>query len=995
MKTFIYLILFVFIAGITNAQQYSTDFVFANPVFQNYTMKNGLAANYCYDVLQDKKGYIWVATLNGLNRFNGNKWQLFQQQNINKRYKLPANWVIDIDEDEAGNIWINTDRGIAQYVSKLDSIVAYTSNVKGWGKLACGNGNKIFVSSWTGVEQFKYEHNTLITQKKYNETNQNSIFDLYTHTNNTLWACLEDNPSLVKINTLTQQLTYYKNILLAGVAQPIVINAITYYSQDTLLLSTKNKGVLKYCTTNNTAFYFLNNIVKHTNEINCTALYTFNNQHYVLVGTRGNGMYVVNVATQHYQHYKNNINEPTSILANTISAIVIDDNNGVWIATNKGLSYFHASLQKNNYYYFYNNSTIPSEALINCVSKINSATYLIGTDNNGLFLYTDDELKTIQPISINNYKQVRIASIEKLNSCTYLLATSKGLFSYDATTHKCTAQLINGKLFNYPMLRGRMLANNTMALCTHKGLLVYNTSTNKIIYNELNKNKNTSENLFCKDAYLNGDNLYILRFFNGYEVYNIKTNTLINCTPAIIKNKPIDYHNITANDTTLFISSTTGIITQTLANIHSAKLLRTEHGLQGDNIQNVYAITNSQLYYTTPEGLYNYNLKNQTSNRIISYENYTQKWCNQLALTADSLLLYTVSDYFIAHKPFLKINNNKCPAYVIEQVLINGKPHTLVNDELILPHNQNNITIQLAGLVYPEAEKNTWYYQLNKLDTAIKTTNTGQIQLHNLPPNNYTLTIYSINNEGLRATVNKTITICISKPFYATWWFYVLILVIIISTVCLLYMYKKKQNEHLLKIRSQISRDLHDELGANVSSINIMARMLLSKQNGEHNTVLTNISKYSVQISDTINDIIWNVNPKFDSVDELIKKMTRYASESLEAAQINYNVTIPTTAINVELNNQLKYQLYLVFKEGINNAAKYSQANTVNIIINYTNTVFSFSIYDDGIGFNANASDNGNGLNNMRTRANDMHAQLNINSELKKGTHINLFVKLT
>jgi ligand-binding sensor domain-containing protein len=143
------------------AQQSEFDFTFSNSVFQNYTMKNGLTSNYCYEVLQDHKGYIWVATLNGLSRFNGNTWLNFQQQSKQTKYKLPANWVVDIDEDKLGNVWINTDIGIAMYHQKKDSIISFPKPIKGWGKISCTNTNQLLVSSWTGIIQLQQKNRQL------------------------------------------------------------------------------------------------------------------------------------------------------------------------------------------------------------------------------------------------------------------------------------------------------------------------------------------------------------------------------------------------------------------------------------------------------------------------------------------------------------------------------------------------------------------------------------------------------------------------------------------------------------------------------------------------------------------------------------------------------------------------------------------------------------------------------------------------------------------
>jgi signal transduction histidine kinase len=198
------------------------------------------------------------------------------------------------------------------------------------------------------------------------------------------------------------------------------------------------------------------------------------------------------------------------------------------------------------------------------------------------------------------------------------------------------------------------------------------------------------------------------------------------------------------------------------------------------------------------------------------------------------------------------------------------------------------------------------------------------------------------------------------------------------------------------KTRNQISRDLHDELGANVSSINILAKMLARKYADDKylEPMMGNISQYSIQISDTLNDIIWNISPKFDSMEELIKRMNRLASETLETASISYNITLPLENSQHSIPNNIKYNLFLIFKEALNNIAKYSSAQTVNIIIGLEDKVFHFTITDDGLGFDNSAFEKGNGLGNMQNRANEIGADLSIHSAIDKGTRIKLSFKI-
>jgi signal transduction histidine kinase/ligand-binding sensor domain-containing protein len=972
------------------AQQSELDFVFSNPVFQNYTMKNGLASNYCYDVLQDQKGYIWVATLNGLSRFNGNTWLNFQQQSKQSKYKLPANWVVDIDEDKFGNVWINTDRGIAIYHQKQDSISSFPEPIKGWGKISCTNTNQLLVSSWTGITQLQQKGHQLESTCDYTTTARNSIPFMFKDINGNSWACPEDNPSLIKINSNTKQLNYYRTINVDGENQSPVINSITQYSTDTLLLITRQNGILKYSTKNNKAYRFLKALIPDDIEFNCAVNYQIKNNNYLFVGTKKNGLYVVDLINNQVLINQYDHNNPTSILSNHITSLVVDDNQGVWIGTSAGLSFFHPSLQKNKYYYFFNNPAIPQGSFINAVYEFGNGSYLIGTDNNGLFVFNELTHKT----ELVNHDNSQITSFEKINNQEIVVSSNKGVYNYQITSGAYKPFVSSGKAFTYSTLKVKKLSDSLFAFCTYYGIMVYNGRTSKIIYSELSATKEKNEKQFCKDALLVNNKLWILRFFDGLEIYDFTTKKMSIPLFPELKDKPVDYHNLCKNSNDVFIATSAGIIKSNIAHNIEYKLLKTSNGLMGDEIENVCSINNNQLYYTTPEGLYNYDIKKATSQLVNTYENYPQKWFNQLSFLNSESIVYTISDYFIVNMPYLNFKNTKAPSLLIERIYVNRKEYHNSSDTIILSHKDNTITFHLGALVYPNAIKNSWYYKLNKNDTATKITTSGEIELNNLTPDDYELKIYSVNSDGQQSLYTKTIFITIQNPFYNRWWFYSLVCFGLLIIFGSLYLYRKKQQLRLTQIRNQISRDLHDELGANVSSINIMAKMLLNKHKEESNPALTNISKYSVQISDTINDIIWNVNPNFDSISELIKRMTRFASETLEAANINYSINLPDNQLNILLDNQVKYHLYLIFKEAINNSAKYSKANLVQIDIYYNTGFFSIKIKDNGIGFIESAIEKGNGLENMRARANEINAQLNISSEINNGVEITVSIKL-
>jgi ligand-binding sensor domain-containing protein/two-component sensor histidine kinase len=973
------LILSLMVTHFVFGQERTASRLFDHAVFQNYTMKDGLASNYCYDVLQDERGTIWIATLNGLNRFNGNRWETYQQQTEGKRKQLPANWVIDIDEEKGKNIWINTDGGIATCDLAGDSVYQFPEPVKGWGKISVIRPGQILVSAWTGLELFKKDKNKLHSIQTFPETNSNSFPLIYRGSYGSIWTCPEDRPSLVRFNTQTGKLSYIRSLNFGNQTISPVIKGILQLNRDQLLLATRQNGILLYTISTNRAKAFFPKEFPVKTQYGQLIRYQIGKERFLLIGTQSQGLFIWNENTHQCSSVRFNSSDPKSLCSNQIMALYADNNDGVWIATGMGISYFHPSLQKNKSYHFHNREAFPDGILINTVLPLRGNSFLIGTENNGLFIYdsNSDNLTTIK----SSLTQISCITRTDLG---ILVGSGKGVFRFHPTSGKLDPKA----LIPENTLKIRKLDHSIIACCTQKGLQLYDGSKQRVIFRE-KINPDAPEKSFCKDVFLKNGKIWILRFFDGWEVREYPSfKPLFVSKPSTF---PIDYHGIQASGSWVYIATSTGIIQQQISKLTNIKHLKTADGLVGDEIENIVVTGNDEMFYTTVDGLYFYSHKKKTSRRLASYENYVQKWYNQLELTDRGTLLYSVSDYFCNYNIRDPYRNRKTPDTDIEKILVNDRQIPLT-DKLNLDYRENTIRIFLASHLYPESTKNKWVYQLNKQESK---TCSGLLELQNLPPDDYTLTYFTVNNEGVRSRFSKSLFIRIAPPFYNTWWFPVLVFLFICTLFGLFYTYKRAQNIRLLQIRNQISRDLHDELGANVSSINIMANMLQSNPGSANaQTALDNISRYSVQISDTINDIIWNINPKFDSIDELIKRMTRYASETIESAGIEYDLILPAEMPVVKLDNQTKYHLYLIFKESVNNAVKHSKAKYLEIAFQMSGKQFGFSVKDNGTGFDTTDKTHGNGIHNLFYRAKEIDARISLISKPGSGTNIQLTIQL-
>lgn len=212
------------------------------------------------------------------------------------------------------------------------------------------------------------------------------------------------------------------------------------------------------------------------------------------------------------------------------------------------------------------------------------------------------------------------------------------------------------------------------------------------------------------------------------------------------------------------------------------------------------------------------------------------------------------------------------------------------------------------------------------------------------------------------------------------------------------YQLKKKleQQKNMQEMRNNISRDLHDDIGASLSNINILNE--LAKRNmGQPDKSKGYLSKASddiQRISESLSDIVWNINPKYDDLQNLFIRMKRYAADMLDGKNINGEFDFPDNIPDISLSMTQRRDLYLIFKEAINNLTKYSKANNAEVRVVAKENRIELLVKDNGKGFDRKSIQSGNGLQNMEQRAKAIGADIDIFSKPGEGTTIKMEMKI-
>lgn len=207
-----------------------------------------------------------------------------------------------------------------------------------------------------------------------------------------------------------------------------------------------------------------------------------------------------------------------------------------------------------------------------------------------------------------------------------------------------------------------------------------------------------------------------------------------------------------------------------------------------------------------------------------------------------------------------------------------------------------------------------------------------------------------------------------------------------------------KEKEALFRERNRIASDLHDDIGAALSSIRIYssaANTHIESNPLESKKLIKRINDSSAEMMEKMSDIVWSIHPQDDSFESIILRMKSFATEILSSAEIDVNYTVDKNIYSLRTPALLKRNFYLIFKEAVNNIVKYSKAKKTTIEIQQLGATLQLSISDDGCGFDANQVNKGNGLNNMELRAQALGGKLHCVSQPDKGTSIQLSIPIT
>jgi signal transduction histidine kinase/ligand-binding sensor domain-containing protein len=1016
-KHLLYIFIFWLLAATSfgqTAKQYS---------FSHYGTAAGLAANFVQQVVQDKQGYIWIATNNGLQRFDGNRYLTFQKQKNNPR-AIPGNFITQMLLDNKDNLWLVTAGGHLGFFDtkwfeyheakvKLKDPTIQTRIPHGIVRDEEGNIFLNFQSheflTWNEKKQeFSAEYNFIPELSSW------KIIDFKQEPGTSKYWIARDN-GLAVYDKATKQLSYAGH----NEAKEPIIDKLGHVLVPAGVFIDQQKRFWFYTWwTRSAPAVYAFDMVKGEEILHDYSLYTIYKFYHEVYGffqqkdgslwVNGLGVFAqFNEKDKSFVSVLNGYSNERSIDYNMVRNLYEDRERNVWVSTNNnGLyrfdpaSQFFTNIRQFNRYH-----KIPGDGSVMSFLYTKKGTLLVGAWSDGLYQF-DSGFNMISVKELG-FKDEATPWIWDMNysrdSSIIWMASQPGIFQVNPATRSY-------KYHNPAILENKTIRqvevdrfDNMWLGSQSLGLFKWTPAKGKKNFEEgITKYEGVPRSGILKIHIDKRGYVWVCSGSYGVYVIDPANDKVIMHfgvkEPAERKLLwdgsvgVIDY-----DDSTMVIASN-GLYVFNTRQQKITKTIPLPESVAG-LISSIERDREGYIWMSMTEGLFRVNLRNEI---FIHFDRVDGIANDNFVIAASSVLpdgkiLLGADNQTVVFDPSNVRINNPAPDVTItgfrlmnESLLIDS---LLLRNRVELGPDDNSVAIEFSGLTY-----NGTYiikYKLENLDKDwVRADKTNTAVYSFLPPGTYTFMAFSEDAEGNPSKNVVKLVIKVKPPFWKTWWF--LGLVIFAATAVLFWLDKLRMQRIRAteSVRTRIATSLTEDMSNSLTNINISSELAKTKIDVD----VPRTKEYISQISETSNrmvqsmyDMVWSIDPKNDTMSNTIERMKSYATETEHNFPISIDFDIDRQVEKPGLDMEHRYELLCIYKEAVTNAGKHSGGRHVKVSLRYNNSNLIMVIIDDGKGFlMTEAAMLGRGMSDMRRRAAAINAMLYIESEINTGTVVKL-----
>lgn len=992
---------------------------FGQPVkqyaFTHFTTANGLASNFVNSMVQDGDGYIWLATVNGLQRFDGYRFLTFQAPIKGRGGTLPSDQVLMLHLDKKGNLWMVTSGNqfgifdtrtfqykpvpIADVQKKALSSISF---------LDAPDGTLIVQEAFGPVYQWKEEKNTLVPTTKYNllPPGWRSRKMVWDKNINQYWIAADSGLALY--NPASRQISYrHHNVAnhpaIAGLQDAlnimdVFVNAGGNISLITWPPRTSHPYMYHYsqATKKATRYNLIEELQLGYHEINS-----------MVQQLSGRQWVAGRTFLTEWQPDKNKflpvLNEyrnKQGIRFDVVTAMMEDRENNIWIGTDNGLFLFNPDAQKfNNFFLSRPGDEKVQEGPVHAVLQTGDGNVLVGTWNLGLFNF-DKDMNTL-PLPKGLQAMQKSLSIWDMHQHTktkkiWISLQAGGLVVYDPATDRA-------EKFFPPIFELRTIRQVTE---DWEGNLWFGTQSGYVVKWDAQAAAGNPKEGFRKivksglvhDLYFDGrGQLWIATLEQGLLQFDPSKNKVVRTYTAQSR----EGYDITGNSPTNILQYNDSVLIAVsgalnLINLNTGKVehVSTVNGLPSNTAYCIEKDSSGVLWIGMANGLCRANLAKKTfavydRRDGITYDNFIR---NRVFRLQNNRLVFTTDHHFMGFRTTNFTSERETPP-VPQFTSIKLSNQTLRVDSLLslkkisLSYDNTSLAIEFSGLRFLKQKQPVYYYKMEGVDKHWMLAEATNAAIYNhLSPGTYVFKVESRNLEGEFSAAPALLQIEVMPPFWRTWWFYALVALMAIGFLYILDKERIQRLRALQHMRSQIAGNLHEEVNITLNDINLLseiAKIKADKDIDRSKDYIDQISVKSRGMIEAMDDMLWSIDPDNDSVEKMLLRLKEFTDGFKNTHGTNIELTADKSIQHLNMDMRCRYEFIHFFKEALNYAIQQSACGTLYISLEYVRAKLNLKILAQCSSLEVADSDAVHSRKEMEKRADTLKGSLDVMEDHK------------
>jgi len=802
--------------------------------FTNYSINEGLSQSVVNCLFQDSKGYIWIGTQNGLNRFYGESFDVYSYNPVDSS-SISNNWIYTIEEDAEGNIWVGTKGGLNIYQRNQNRFkrIAYQTGFSmdvtqcSYDILHLKNGNMIIntppvISVYDPAKKsFMHFHSKL----EYDGAVKDVKIPFLEDTDGKIW--IGSTKGLTAFSLQSGKFSYFQFFDKNGRVVPDVNITALFQDKNGKLLAGTSLGLFSYVSVSNCfeEVQFKTHLgEKFSFGTYCVRAILEDKNRNLIVGTEGHGLYVISTETQNQYTVQNYNSENSGIGHDIVQSLIIDRSENLWIGTLQGISKTDLKEKK---FLLYRRSNSPNSVdlfgnVIASLFKNDDGILWVGNWGQGLNLINQQTNKVehfSSQLSGNHHlSNDFIHVIFKDSNGLIWLGTRNGIEIYDKSGNRFvpwTKYFNNRLLPAFDNVRIFMIIQDKASnywIGTQNGLYKVNlrTSEVEVFTKEMDGSHQISSNLIysiLEDA----DGLIWIATLSGLDMYNPESKSMKHFRKG---NKGLsdDFVITLCEDQ----KGRIWVGTSTYINVYNKKdstftYYSQEQGLPNNRIFEIVKDKNSDLWIATGKGLCKFNEKQNTFHTFTVEDGLQSLEFNLRAACscADGEILVGGMNGFNSFYPDSMAKNPYIPNMVFTSFYtMKGNSREYVNAEevreVVIDHKVNSFTVEFAALEYTNPNRNNYKYQMKGIsDEWVEIGNRKFVPFSALGTGDYTFSVKGSNNDGIWNEDEISLRIIVLPPWWKSIYAYVVYLIFSIVSIVVFIKMRERKLQHDKKILEQ------------------------------------------------------------------------------------------------------------------------------------------------------------------------------------------------